>query len=1533
MKHDLAHTHMTNTVEKKVRVCTNRPKPTIFPFSICSCLALHFPPLWGEQRKMSCYVLPPRGHSVENDTVNPGSVRTTLLRKSRGVFSSTLEWDLVEVAAVDDNALDSIIQSQERLREASAKRQTYGAVDAAVPTHAAHLSDEGIAQSMRLLDEILNPDSKLIAAYQVPPNVNHSNFVSISAAHPVEPVQVIGQPRPPTRIPSHVTAPNEQTAAQDGRSLRQTIGMRAQENANSSLSQPYTRPDQEELPSLQSLLLEEGEEEDDVFEQEREGGEEGGEGGGSATGVLPPPPPAAPREFMTEMDVLAARAAAGLLPPSTDASESIDAMLSRASAAGSLSTLPPAPRKSYKEQDAEPGRKSWAVTTLLDESIFDAMRPKLAVQYSFELDSFQKQAVMRLERKESVFVAAHTSAGKTVVAEYAIAMSQRHMSRTIYTSPIKALSNQKYRDFREKFGADVGLITGDVSVNPDAACLVMTTEILRSMLYRGSDVVRDIEWVIFDEVHYVNDAERGVVWEEVIIMLPEYINLIFLSATTPNTIEFCDWIGRTKRRKVYVTSTLKRPVPLQHFLLYDDEYYKLLSPETGFNVAAVAAAAKREKEKLKPKAMSAENSGMKSQRADEKLANAAAAMGKSVAAIKASGGGGSGGGSSAKTNSVAVKRVDVAGSKAQWLSLLRVLRGGGREAAGGIGGVNFGIGPARHEMDKAARLDREKFDKYERLPAEFRAVVSKKEYERLHVRAEEEEGLEPDEGALLPVVVFCFSKKKCEEIADHLGGQDLLTAREKNHVRRAICVVRQRLNPQDMRLPQLLRMEEMLMRGVGVHHGGLLPILKEATEMLFAKGVVKVLVATETFAMGVNMPARAVVFNGFRKHDGRAFRDLLPGEYTQMAGRAGRRGLDKVGTVIVAAWSELPAEVTVKQLLTGTATKLSSQFRLSYSMILNLLRVNDMSVEDMIKRSFSEFHTQRQITGHDIAVKLQKAEAALVRLERESASLSASSPADAELGEWEAADAVQERRRESSLLDEFQGLFACSQRCLQNQLRLLQATGKRPEMLQALSAGRVGWVQHACPQARRSSGCLSPCLGVILADPDTSASLVAAAAPASSLSSGLGIGGLGLPKASDKDKLAGGDRSGGGKGCEEVWALILLPGGTDVSGFTLMQTGHAWTEQLDSLDGRGWLYWLCRVPTSAFGVISAERLKLPAWTIEKRMGPMGLPAPSTPAQPSAQQLQAIALQLFALCVRVQSACPFIDLPSLAFVTSADAFPPARVLQPFDMPREFGKSAQGIESVEMQMKMNHCCRYEALAAFVLRDEGLQRRFHYALRVARLHTRIASYRHYASNANLALFPDYQQRLNILRMLEYVEQGGDTVTLKGRVACEMNTCNELVASEMIFSNVLEPLTPTETAAVLSALVFQEKFDDSTKLTSRMETAREQMKDILRVVTELQDAEGVSAGVSDDFKPALNFGIAAVIYQWARGVPFREITDMTLIHEGSIVRCITRLDELLKDVRNAARVIGNPSLYRKMIAASMCIRRDIVFAASLYV
>lgn len=188
-----------------------------------------------------------------------------------------------------------------------------------------------------------------------------------------------------------------------------------------------------------------------------------------------------------------------------------------------------------------------------------------AKTYPFTLDPFQQVSIASIDRNESVLVSAHTSAGKTVVAEYAIAQSLRAKQRVIYTSPIKALSNQKYRELLERF-QDVGLMTGDVTINPDASCLVMTTEILRSMLYKGSEVMREVAWVVFDEIHYMRDPERGVVWEETIILLPDKVHYVFLSATIPNAMQFAEWICKTHNQPCHVVYTNFRPTPLQHYL-------------------------------------------------------------------------------------------------------------------------------------------------------------------------------------------------------------------------------------------------------------------------------------------------------------------------------------------------------------------------------------------------------------------------------------------------------------------------------------------------------------------------------------------------------------------------------------------------------------------------------------------------------------------------------------------------------------------------------------------------------------------------------------------------------------------------------------------------------------------------------------------------------------------------------------------------------------------------------------------------------
>ncbi|KAH9661755.1 DExH-box ATP-dependent RNA helicase DExH11 [Citrus sinensis] len=520
-------------------------------------------------------------------------------------------------------------------------------------------------------------------------------------------------------------------------------------------------------------------------------------------------------------------------------------------------------------------KEAWVVSgsTEAIADRFHELVPDLALDFPFELDNFQKEAIYYLENGDSVFVAAHTSAGKTVVAEYAFALATKHCTRAVYTAPIKTISNQKYRDFSGKF--DVGLLTGDVSLRPEASCLIMTTEILRSMLYRGADIIRDIEWVIFDEVHYVNDIERGVVWEEVIIMLPRHINIVLLSATVPNTVEFADWIGRTKQKKIRVTGTTKRPVPLEHCLYYSGEFYKVCE-----NEAFIPQGWKAAKDAYKRKNLSA----------------ASGATGSYAGA------------SSPRDGARAQKREHPNRGKQNKHSGMQNsgnFSGSGWNQKNGGSQNNWGL--RRSEVSIWLTLINK---------------LSKK--------------------SLLPVVIFCFSKNHCDKLADGMSGIDLTSSSEKSEIRVFCDKAFSRLKGSDRNLPQIVRVQSLLRRGIAIHHAGLLPIVKEVIEMLFCRGVVKVLFSTETFAMGVNAPARTVVFDNLRKFDGREFRQLLPGEYTQMAGRAGRRGLDKIGTVVVLCRDEIPGESDLKHIIVGSATRLESQFRLTYIMILHLLRVEEL---------------------------------------------------------------------------------------------------------------------------------------------------------------------------------------------------------------------------------------------------------------------------------------------------------------------------------------------------------------------------------------------------------------------------------------------------------------------------------------------------------------------------------------------------------------------------------------------------------------
>lgn len=495
----------------------------------------------------------------------------------------------------------------------------------------------------------------------------------------------------------------------------------------------------------------------------------------------------------------------------------------------------------------------WAEMVDISQPITDFKEqiPCPAMEFPFELDVFQKQAILKLEQRQYVFVAAHTSAGKTVVAEYAIALSKRDLTRTIYTSPIKALSNQKYRDFRKTF-KDVGLITGDLQIEPTASCLIMTTEILRSMLYCGSDITRDLEYVIFDEVHYINNPERGHVWEEVIILLPDHVSIIMLSATVPNTMELADWVGSTKKRKVYVISTLKRPVPLMHYLYTGaggksrDDMFLLVDAQGRYLQGNYEKAVERKKEMQ----------------------------------------------SKSKTGGSGPKNyVSSTQDRYTWIGLIDFLKRSNK----------------------------------------------------------------------MPVVAFTLSRNRCDANVAALQSADLNTAQEKGAVQKFFLQCLAKLKPPDRTIPQVLALKDSLERGIGVHHSGILPILKEIVEMLFQNGLVKLLFATETFAMGVNMPARTVIFDSHKKFDGSEMRNLKPGEYIQMAGRAGRRGHDENGTVILMCKSSVPPSMELRPMILGLPEKLQSQFILRYAVILTCLRIESIKVEDIMQFSFKEFKQKLQL--------------------------------------------------------------------------------------------------------------------------------------------------------------------------------------------------------------------------------------------------------------------------------------------------------------------------------------------------------------------------------------------------------------------------------------------------------------------------------------------------------------------------------------------------------------------------------------------
>jgi ATP-dependent RNA helicase HelY len=491
----------------------------------------------------------------------------------------------------------------------------------------------------------------------------------------------------------------------------------------------------------------------------------------------------------------------------------------------------------------------------------------------FDLDPFQREACGALERGRSVLVAAPTGAGKTIVAEFAVFLAMREANaKVFYTTPMKALSNQKFQEFVEAYGPEsVGLLTGDTNINSGARIVVMTTEVLRNMLYADSDLLTDLAYVVMDEVHYLADRFRGAVWEEVIIHLPSEVRMVSLSATVSNAEEFGDWLQAVRGDTDVVVSE-ERPVPLEQHILMRSKLIDL------FDSSGLAA-----------------------------------------------------------TNRVNPELVQMARYGGRVLSSRQMRDVGRYHSKGG-----------RPDGYRMSRSD---------LVALLR------------------------ERNLLPAIFFIFSRNGCDAAVKQVlrAGVRLTEKHERDEIRAIVEERCRTLLDEDLAVLGYWEWLEGLERGVAAHHAGLLPAFKEVVEELFRRKLVKVVFATETLALGINMPARTVVLEKLEKFNGEARVPITPGEYTQLTGRAGRRGIDVEGHSVI-QWEDGLDPQSVASLASRRSYPLNSSFRATYNMAVNLIdQFGRGRTREILESSFAQFQADRAVV--DLARKAMQQEQSLAGYE------------------------------------------------------------------------------------------------------------------------------------------------------------------------------------------------------------------------------------------------------------------------------------------------------------------------------------------------------------------------------------------------------------------------------------------------------------------------------------------------------------------------------------------------------------------------
>ncbi|CAM9721618.1 unnamed protein product [Chrysoparadoxa australica] len=917
---------------------------------------------------------------------------------------------------------------------------------------------------------------------------------------------------------------------------------------------------------------------------------------------------------------------------------------------------------------------------------------KPAKSYPFKLDPFQEQAISYIERNESVLVSAHTSAGKTVNAEYAIAKSLRNNQRVVYTSPIKALSNQKFRDLQEEFG-DVGLMTGDITINPDATCLIMTTEILRSMLYRGSEIMREVAWVIYDEVHYMRDKSRGVVWEESIILLPHKVRFVFLSATIPNAKEFCAWIATLHHQPCHVVYTDYRPVPLMHYVY----------PANGEGLHLVV---------------------------DDKGKFREDNFQRALATLQSAEDPNSGPGCESVTTQSAKKWAKKAGGDKQGSELKRIVK-----------------------------------------------LIMQREYD--------------------PVIVFSFSKQECEANAMAMAKLNFNDEDEQILIQQIFVNAMDSLAEEDRSLPQIEAMLPLLKRGIGIHHGGLLPILKEVVEILFQESLVKCLFATETFSIGLNMPARTVVFTNVRKFDGVDFRWITSGEYIQMSGRAGRRGKDDRGIVIQMLDEKMDPAVA-KDILYGDADALYSSYHISYNMLLNMLRVEGTDPEFLVKSSFHQFQQEQAAPALENEAYELEQEAAGIEVQDEE-----------EVIEYYGVEQQLKKTKREIL-----ATICEPQYCLP----LIQV-GRLVRVNQVAKGLDWGWGAVVNMHKRQNNKEGEAVYEVECLLPHS-------------------------PKSTEGNPLPGGDKD------ERKVIPVSLKDLESISSIRIYMP-----KDLRPRDSRDAVFKSIREILRRF--------------------PDGVPMPD----------------------------PVKDLgiTSDAFtkLTSRESALKKRLKEVSFNPKKEGSKLR-LELCEKKMELK-------AKAKLLKTEA------------------------KAVQGVVMRTEMKRMKRVLRRLGHCDSSG-VVALKGRVACEVNTCDELVVVELIFNSVFNELSLAQTAALMSCLVNEGKSKEGTPdLRPELQGIFRQLQDAARQVAKAS-VEAKLEMDPEEFVAGFNASIMELTYAWSQGGSFVEVMKLTTMYEGSVVRVLRRLEELLRQLGSAARNIGNAELQKKFEDSAATIRRGVVFSASLY-